>query len=57
MRTTCKSLKELVDVTGFEPATPCLQSRATMPGPLSTRFDNLLQNLIFMVASTLLVSH
>jgi hypothetical protein len=49
--------KKLVDVTGFEPATPCLQSRATIAVPLSTRFDNLLQNLIFMLASTLLVSH
>ena len=29
MRTTCKLLKELVDVTGFEPATPCLQSRCS----------------------------
>jgi hypothetical protein len=26
MRTTRKSLKELVDVTGIEPVTPCLQS-------------------------------
>ena len=25
MRITCKSLKNLVDVTGIEPATPCLQ--------------------------------
>ena len=27
MIATRKSLKELVDVTGFEPATPCLQSK------------------------------
>jgi hypothetical protein len=28
MRITCKSLKNFADVTGIEPATPCLQSRA-----------------------------
>ena len=27
MTTTRKSLKELVDVTGIEPVTPCLQRR------------------------------
>jgi hypothetical protein len=27
MTTTRKSLKELVDVTGIEPVTPCLQSK------------------------------
>jgi hypothetical protein len=50
-------IEKVVDVTGFEPATPCLQSREPLPGHLSTPFDNLLQNLTFMVASTLLVSH
>jgi hypothetical protein len=29
MTTTRKSLKELVDVTGIEPVTPCLQSRCS----------------------------
>jgi hypothetical protein len=29
MRVTRKSLKELVDVAGIEPATPCLQSRCS----------------------------
>jgi uncharacterized protein YoaH (UPF0181 family) len=29
MTTTAKSLKELVDVTGIEPVTPCLQSRCS----------------------------
>jgi uncharacterized protein YoaH (UPF0181 family) len=29
MTTTGKSLKELVDVTGIEPVTPCLQSRCS----------------------------
>jgi hypothetical protein len=29
MRTSRKSLKELVDVTGIDPVTPCLQRRAT----------------------------
>jgi hypothetical protein len=27
MLTHCKSLKRLVDVTGIEPVTPCLQSK------------------------------
>jgi hypothetical protein len=49
--------ERLVDVTGFEPATPCLQSRSPLFGPLSTDLDNLLHSLILMVASTLLVSH
>jgi hypothetical protein len=29
MTTVRKSLKELVDVTGIEPVTPCLQSRCS----------------------------
>ena len=29
MATVRKSLKELVDVTGIEPVTPCLQSRCS----------------------------
>jgi hypothetical protein len=29
MQTTCKLLKRLVDVTGIEPVTPCLQSRCS----------------------------
>jgi hypothetical protein len=29
MTTARKSLKELVDVTGIEPVTPCLQSRCS----------------------------
>jgi hypothetical protein len=29
MTATRKSLKELVDVTGIEPVTPCLQSRCS----------------------------
>jgi hypothetical protein len=28
-RITCKPLKELVEVSGFEPLTPCLQSRCS----------------------------
>ena len=46
----------LVDVAGIEPATPCLQSRVPLLGPLSTDLDNLLQNHTFMVTSILLVS-
>jgi hypothetical protein len=52
-----KALKRLVDVTGFEPATPCLQSRSPLVGPLSIVSHKLLHSLIFMVASTLPVSH
>jgi hypothetical protein len=51
------SLKRMVDVTGIEPVTPCLQSRSTLFVPLSTDFDNLLWTLRVMVASSLLVSH
>ena len=34
---TCKLLKKLVDVTGIEPVTPCLQSR-TIASNSSVRF-------------------
>ena len=37
MQMSCRALKELVDVTGFEPATPCLQSR-TIAYNSSVRF-------------------
>jgi hypothetical protein len=52
-----QSEKKLVDVTWIEPVTPCLQSRCSTRGPLSTSLDNLLHSLTFMVVSTLLVSH
>jgi hypothetical protein len=47
----------MVDVTGIEPVTPCLQNRPTILSPLSTDSDKGLHMRMVMLASTLLVSH
>jgi hypothetical protein len=41
MRTYHNSLKRLVDVTGIEPATPCLQSTKLLPNNSIENPENL----------------